>query len=171
MDIFEYFCNNNCLFKCRPNQFNGTIKKTLEQLLLCDHLITKHGHHIYNINIVKCIICLQICNLTIDHRNVKFVICAECCSKCTNMHVSIIICRFTGCWNTQDKLIITLYRHTRYNVNYYNIARTLINNSHALVHRYYHYVPIMFMLSILDHNSSCFVLNYDVVMYTLKLIY
>ena len=172
MDIFEYFCNNKCLFKCDPNDFNHSIKELLKRLLLWPYLETKRNdYHIYHIDTLRCMVCLQICESN-TYRGVKFTICRICCMKCTEIHFSIIMYDHSiGIWDARYSLITTLDCDPRSNFGYHSVAYKLINNSHALVHRYYHYVPIMFMLSILDHNSSCFVLNYDVVMYTLKLIY
>ena len=172
MDIFEYFCNNKCMFKCNPNKFNHNIKTSLEQLLLRDYAILNYNeYHIYRIDTVKCMVCLQICKLNTIH-NVKFVICALCCEKCTNIHVSIMMYNnFIGIWSNRDVLMTKLYRYAQHNFNYYDIAHELINNSHILKHRYYHVVPIIFILSISDHNSSCYALNHDIVIFILKIIY
>ena len=172
MDILEYFCNNKCMFKCDPNKFNHIIKESLKRLLLWSHFVTKRDeHHIYHIDTVRCMICLQICKFD-THHNVHFAICEICCLKCTNKHVSIMMYDYSiGFWDSSDVLITTLSHDQRYNFGYYSVAHNVVDNSHVLVHRYYHVIPIMFILSISDRNSSCYALNHDIVMFILKLIY
>lgn len=131
---------------------------------------------------VRCIICRQ---FEVD--NSEFVICNECCKVCINENVLIAIgniifvcCKTNIVWNNywgdvdsnpllgdiRDKL----YNNENYN-NKGSLLKYFVDNTHKLVHRFYHTVPILFLLSLCDLQSFSGKLNKDIIFFIFKFIY
>lgn len=180
MDVLINFEEHGHLFCCASNEFNVTIKKVLSNILIheteCTYTLT-NGHGVRKI---KCIICLQIV-----YDDGQFVICDECCRTCINQctlisvtDADIFICRITSndYWDDLDSCSeLAAFREGFYKNKSYHNKRSLLKHfvdcSHKLIHRFYHSVSILFLLSLYDSNSHCNILNVDVVTYIFNFIY
>lgn len=197
MDILSQFCDNGHLFRCEHDQFNDHIKTALINILLnkyqpkmkVSRTFLQHCSQYFSMK--KCMICCQL--IFNDH---NFIICDECCYICINNKLVIVIiprnygirrliCQKYGSkiiWNPismihnhfpqfvpnsyvkMDTSEMIEYSHTL-------ILRLFVNNSHKLLHRFYHTTSIIFLTSINDNKSLCSVFNLDIVIYILKFIY
>lgn len=179
MDALVNFCNNGRFIDCGPNEFNNIIKHTLMRLLL-KKLSGENQYQVffdsinrdYSDRILKCIICVR--NM---RDNSEFLVCNECCKICIDEDIiisilkdesrfEVVLCQFDGgywvdtyehflCDNDNDKIILKMF----------------IDNSHKLIHRFYHTVPITFLMSIFDPKSSCSILTWDIIIHIIKFIY
>lgn len=182
-EIFEYFSANRCLFKCDIHGFDEMIKTTMNKLIISD--VRERKYFTFCVSDqdlhTKCAICLQ--NVGIINR---LIICYNCCNMCINKKVIINL----GMFN----IYTIMYYNNKYNVyqiidvenynyqfaefcSYYQqdtknkILDHFIENSPKLRDRFYHVAPVIFLLSLSDPASQCYVLNDDVMFYILKLIY
>lgn len=182
-EIFDYFCANKCLFKCDAHEFDKMIKYTMNKLIVVDTFYNirfcgaydTHKHTI-------CSICLQ----EMNHVNC-LAICCICCNICINKKVIIdfgTVGLLTNMFyydnghNKYQMICIDDYGnhfdiHSRCNpiLIKMTILNKFFNNSPKLKYRFYHVVPIMFILSLSDPTSECYVLNHDIMIYILKFIY
>lgn len=177
MDQLVHFYHNQCLFKCDKNMFNDVIKYVLTKLFLHDENIVDKTHtYIFELQngVTKCIICSQLI-LTINMKQVEssILICSECCNKCVNNHIFIeLYLRYYGEHGLRSYWFIFDNDAHRYiGASLIRNDTHFINNSHKLIHRFYHIVPIIFLMSPLDVNSYCHDLNLDVMLHILKFIY
>ena len=177
MERFTYLHHNNCFFKCEKNMFKYCIKDVFTDLFTLESLDVNRLHifELHN-SITKCIVCLQLI-LTVNMKNVdsSFLICDECCNSCIDQYIfiefyaSTIFQQINSHWFRYD---IRAHKYMNAATIRYNIGEaTFINNSYKLIHRYYHTVPIIFLLSTLDINSCNNGLNLDIIVYILKFIY
>ena len=173
MDALISFKNGSHLFKCDPDDFTVVIKDTLTNILIRD--MTRDGRFCVSnmIKKVKCIICWQH-----EFDDSSFIICKECCKLCVNadiiiamnMHTYVCNKRNDGYWFDMSGNFGIL-RATEHYHNKSELLKYFIDHSHGLIHRFYHTVPILFLLSLCDPNSDCNVLNRDVIFYIFGLIY
>lgn len=177
MDFLVHFHNNKFLFKCDKSMFKLFIKSVLKNLVSNDPICDETLSYIFETHnsTIKCLICLQVINnFDMELITKSFLICDNCCDVCINKRLFV--------WFSLHKLYRSVYsrvlkydNHLRTHFDIgeldFNDRHALINNSHKLVHRFYHVIPIMFLLSISDYNSHCNELNRDVITYIIKFIY
>ena len=180
MDYLKNVDENGVLFKCEQSQFNDTIKLALTKISFIEYY--DDTSLLYRDGIVsKCMICLQ-CAFS----EYKYVICETCVTTCSH-YCSIVPlsynmekCVTCSHYHILGPLFMTRFCHNRrYSIGLLHMCLNLtdhelnhfIKNSHKLFHKYYHTDSILFMLSINDVNSLTCVLNHDIIMYIIKLIY
>lgn len=102
-----------------------------------------------------------------DLINSPFLICDQCNYACIGEYM------FTEFWKDSNIINSYWFYYERKGVMCYTKTHKMIfnNNSHKLVHRYYHTVMIIFLMARLDNSSYCCDLILDVIMYMLKFIY
>lgn len=162
MDHLINFDMKGSLFECKMSDFDDTIKTVLTKIIS----IKPNEHHrspFYNFeDEVKCMMCLQWVR-----SQYLFAICNNCVRCCTYGFRGPLFVERLATYGKRfyiglvcDDVILTFL-----NIN------NFINNSHKLFHRFYQIVPILFILSINDENSLTHVLNNDIIMYIIKIIY
>ena len=182
MDPLTHFYNNGCLFKCDALMFNDTIKSVLTNLLTYQKIDFEYSYMFKLHDVaIKCIICTQIVPINnMKSLGSSFLICKNCCNECTNkrtimtLYTRIFMGHFCLNWDVYDNYVYLFVKkdvRPVYLIDTDEIKTGMINNSHKLRHRYYHTIPIMFIMSISDNNSHCNELNLDAVKYILSFIY
>ena len=167
MNPLVSFYNNGWLFRCNKNEFDDNIKNVLTKLFsYC--IIDRAQIYIFHLHNVKCIICLQLISTNINTFIFNpFLICDSCCNVCIGHHIFIEFfvsrpsCSIKSVWTNGKRP----FYHGRGN------PQSFIDHSHKLIHRFYHVVPIMFIMAISDRNSHCHMLNGDIMMHMLQFIY
>lgn len=179
MDLLVQFHRNKCLFNCDKSMFALNIKCALSTLFSynkCDDAQS----HIFKIgNIVRCIICLHVIHVNIKRFIVSpFVICNNCCYECINksmfieFYVSVTYNEIYSSWLVYDNYArVYLSKYIFNHVRKLLKKEKLIDNSHKLIHRFYHTTMIIFLMAISDHSSRCNVLNTDIIFHILRFIY
>lgn len=96
-----------------------------------------------------------------------FMICDECCNKCIDEHKFIafydIMLNYKIDTQWIEPHVISKYRTEKHTI--------FINNSHKLIHRFYHTGPILFIMSTSDHNSYSHEINLDIITHIFQFIY
>ena len=182
MDSLIHFHFNKCLFNCDKQEFNVSIKLALTKLFSYDD-VKPSQNYIFNYCYEhgKCIICSQkVSTINIKSITSPLVICSLCCYEC-DVEFAIIEF-FKPCF---DKYLNTYW--VTYNSDYdtyegrydtihegrmmQSNATHFIDNSHKLIHRFYHTTILIFLMAITDGKSYCNELNLDVIIHMLKFIY
>lgn len=178
MNLLAHFYRNKCLSKCNKQSFYYEIDSMLGELFGFDmaddsqlYMFKLHGD-------AKCITCLQ----TIDIVNMKFIespmlICDKCCNRCIGIpaffefnvteNIHLLISRLIIYDDSESKYI----QHNKGSTIFCINSQKLRNNSHKLIHRFYHTIPIILLMSISDYKSHCYGLNLDIICYILTFIY
>lgn len=177
MDALINFEHNGRLFECDPDEFNITIKSVLTDILVHQFIPIIDRNCQYRQ--LKCISCWQIVN-----DNSLFLICDQCCKACIGenkliaiMSYDVFICYKThhNYWREIGTQSLNKNIKSFYKSDYYNDKSSwlkyFVNSSHKLINRFYHSVPILFLLALRDPKSDCSVLNRDIVFFTFKFIY
>lgn len=173
MDILTHYHHNKCLFKCDKILFANNIKNVLTKLFSHDD-VNYDLSYIFTMcdRYIKCTTCLQIiCTVNMSLTN-PFLICDNCVHACIGEHVYVELYDsgpFGKIFSYWFKYENNGYAFT--GMRYATYKYTLIDNSHKLIHRFYHDVEIILLLSISDINSYCNVLNFDVIIHILRFIY
>lgn len=179
MDALINFKIKGHLFECDPNEFNTKIKNVLSNILI-HRMEYFMNNDVIDIRKIRCIICWQF-----ELDNSWFLICEECCKTCINYSVlisivksHIYICHVTcdDYWDDLDSCSELIKRRERFYKNKYyhdksSFLKYFVTCSFKLIHRFYHAVPILFLLSLHDQNSDCYTLNKDVIMCIFNFIY
>lgn len=178
MNYLTSFYKNKYLFTCPQDQFDDNIKPTLLSIFSCD--IQNDTQHVLNIdnNYGKrnCIICLHnVCGYG------NFIVCDKCCDVCLNKDITIeintnltfishrICYKYQNYWIPVRNHIIHEYFPDLVSKHYvnekYGVLAMFVDNSHKLIHRFYHTTLIIFLMTIYDTNSSIYVLHMDIIKY------
>ena len=155
--------------------FHDNMKHALTKLFSYDDIDIAQSHiFVLCNNVSKCIICAQVITPIINLKlSSPFLICDECCYECIGDRNFIEFTKFDlTCKICPHRFVCNyrMYNHYRYYVSSH-FVNSLMNNSHKLMHRFYHTVPIIFLISRTDHNSYCCGLIMDVMIHILKFIY
>lgn len=165
MDSLVYFHYNKCLFKCDTNMFNDNIKIALTSVFSCD---TFDGSQLYMFDthgIGRCIICAHV---IFDCVNTPFGICGDCCNDCGYKYYRVEFYASMMIYiNDTNQYVYRICTRAYYGFELIKF----INNSHKLMHRFYHDTAITFLISTLDDKSYCYGIISDVAFHILKFIY
>lgn len=183
VEIFEYFHTNRCLFKCDAHDFDDVIKNTMRKLIFFARVGKKYHEfntH-YQYSYTYCAICLQYLELCS-----RLAICPNCCNVCINKKIIIDfganeIYPVVHYVNKNDEYRMILiddygdhfieFERQDKHIIKYSVLTKFIDNSHKLEYKFYHVVPLVFILSLSDPTSECHILNNDIMFYILKFIY
>lgn len=174
MEQLKHFYNNKRLFKCDKNMFDSNVQDVLTKLFSCD-AVDKTQLYIWDRHIItKCIICSQIVSNDIMKLfETSFIICSGCCETCIDKNMYVEFCPNTinnigSFLYSYDEVVGTYVRFVDfYKYNMWSVSHHFVDNSHKLIHRFYHTTTIIFLMHMFDTNE----LNLDVTMYILKFIY